>query len=371
MLFLLYSSFLYKFLFNRLGEEAVVFIGGAIYIVSYLMLSTSKWKRIDVTLLLFLAWGGLSVIWAAEPYDSLLRWLILCLTVTTTKLLAESTTIDFDGIFLRFIIAGLAITFVSFVIAPGYAFRGGNITGLFYSKNDLGIFLGISVLFLLLNPKAKSTLMRALAGTCFLLLVAINAKTVIAIVTLTYILYLIRLVELIKSIGSSFRKFSLVAKWVTLLLISIAVYFTPRFFNFLQSTVVDEFMTGRGFLWKLSLSRENAGGAFGNGFGTHWLDESLLEGGLESVQNQWIQTIEQAHNGYLEIYMNLGWVGILLLLLFIVSNLTKLLHSKFAFFMTIFMIIHNISESTWMWGMHFLFVIYLFVVFSNSRSHAT
>jgi O-antigen ligase len=46
----------------------------------------------------------------------------------------------------------------------------------------------------------------------------------------------------------------------------------------------------------------------GRGFESFWLGNRL-----EAVWNMSVQGIQEDHNGYIELYLNLGWIGLLLL----------------------------------------------------------
>jgi O-antigen ligase len=66
-------------------------------------------------------------------------------------------------------------------------------------------------------------------------------------------------------------------------------------------------LTGRVGIWKAVLSLQT-NPLFGTGFESFWLGSRL--------QRVWDMTatgIQEAHNGYLEVYLNLGWIGIILL----------------------------------------------------------
>jgi O-antigen ligase len=54
---------------------------------------------------------------------------------------------------------------------------------------------------------------------------------------------------------------------------------------------------------------------FGTGFESFWLGSRL-----ETVWNMSVKGIQEAHNGYIELYLNLGCVGLLLLGWLIVSG---------------------------------------------------
>lgn len=58
----------------------------------------------------------------------------------------------------------------------------------------------------------------------------------------------------------------------------------------------------------------------GRGFESFWLGWRLLK-----VQNAYRFQLQEAHNGYLEIYLNLGWIGIALLATLVVTGYQNVL----------------------------------------------
>ena len=66
-------------------------------------------------------------------------------------------------------------------------------------------------------------------------------------------------------------------------------------------------LTGRTTIWKAVLSL-HTNPLVGTGFESFWLG-----GRLEAVWNMSVRGIQEAHNGFIELYLNLGWVGLLLL----------------------------------------------------------
>src|SRR5579863_150693 len=84
--------------------------------------------------------------------------------------------------------------------------------------------------------------------------------------------------------------------------------------NIVGSLGRDSTMTGRTGIWKAVLS---VGGnpLIGTGFESFWMGERL-----HRVWDLTAKGIQEAHNGYLEVYLNLGWIGIGLLALVIASG---------------------------------------------------
>ena len=73
-------------------------------------------------------------------------------------------------------------------------------------------------------------------------------------------------------------------------------------------------LTGRTTIWKAVLSL-HTNPLIGTGFESFWLGNRL-----QAVWNMSVKGIQEAHNGFIELYLNLGWVGLLLLGWLIVSG---------------------------------------------------
>jgi len=75
----------------------------------------------------------------------------------------------------------------------------------------------------------------------------------------------------------------------------------------------DARLTGRTDIWK-ALVNADSNPVLGSGFESFWLGERL-----DKIRDAFSgNLLNEAHNGYLEVYLNLGWVGLILtgLLLF-------------------------------------------------------
>jgi exopolysaccharide production protein ExoQ len=80
----------------------------------------------------------------------------------------------------------------------------------------------------------------------------------------------------------------------------------------------DPTLTGRTAIWNLVLSLRGSA-LVGTGFESFWLGQRLVD--VWTV----MPGIQEAHNGYLEIYLNLGWVGIFLLGVLIVTGYRRVM----------------------------------------------
>jgi O-antigen ligase len=92
----------------------------------------------------------------------------------------------------------------------------------------------------------------------------------------------------------------------TVLCVSASVLFFDVGGGALVTMGRDPTLTGRTGIWDVTL-RFAANPFFGAGFESFWLGERLL-----NIWNIYPWHPNQAHNGYLEIFLNLGWVGMAL-----------------------------------------------------------
>jgi O-antigen ligase len=80
----------------------------------------------------------------------------------------------------------------------------------------------------------------------------------------------------------------------------------------------DPTLTGRTEVWNL-IVKYNPNSVIGAGFESFWLGDRL-----ESIL-QVLPGLNQAHDGYIEIYLNLGWIGVILLAAIIVTGFRKIM----------------------------------------------
>jgi exopolysaccharide production protein ExoQ len=139
----------------------------------------------------------------------------------------------------------------------------------------------------------------------------------------------------------------------------------------------DATLTGRTTIWNIVLGL--AGNPFvGTGFESFWLG-----GRLQSIWDSYGLHILEAHNGYLDVYLNLGWIGVILLAFLIATGYRNVVRAfrqdpgtggvRLAFFVT--GIVYNFTESGFstMFPVWILFLLAITAVpksyrFAKSRS---
>lgn len=98
----------------------------------------------------------------------------------------------------------------------------------------------------------------------------------------------------------------------------IALFFNPGG-GLVQSLGKDPTLTGRKEIWDLVLGL-HSNPLIGTGFETFWLG-SRLEFMHHALVNQ---IINEAHNGWIEVYLNLGWAGICFIALLVVTGYKRI-----------------------------------------------
>jgi len=99
-----------------------------------------------------------------------------------------------------------------------------------------------------------------------------------------------------------------------ILAVSASALFSGAGGGVLQAMGRDPTLTGRTGIWDAVIS-VSADPVLGTGYESFWLGDRL-----EKVWAMTMDGLQEAHNGYLEVYLNLGWVGVTLLAVLIVTG---------------------------------------------------
>jgi len=134
----------------------------------------------------------------------------------------------------------------------------------------------------------------------------------------------------------------------------------------------DSTLTGRTEIWADVLAIASRSPIVGVGFGAFWIGR--LVNIPWTLHFTW--TLGQAHNGYLDTYLQLGWLGIICLSGLILTTVPKIGHAvkedfeygrfRLVFFLVILFV--NLTESTFLRGDHHLWFIFLLAIISLSRT---
>ncbi len=219
-------------------------------------------------------------------------------------------------------------------LAPGWA-------GIFPTKNYLGNIMAIGVTTLLLERGRWSLTRVAKLCLCVALMFLSQSFTAVvgAAVCAVAIFYLGR---------TRRQKLLLVGTSVSLLvLVSVTL---PNFIALLLgASGKNTTLTGRDVIWAFALKYIALRPAFGYGFSGFWIAQQ--DAALEYLG--W--NPNQAHNGFLDLALQEGLVGVGILLVVFYTALRRSLRQmrngdatgagRFSLIMLIFLIVHNVSEA--------------------------
>jgi O-antigen ligase len=306
---------------------------GGLTVAGALVLNTrsrqvKEFLRENVPLIVFFAYCALSITWSDAPFIALKRWikslgdLVMIMVVLTDPfpLIAVRRVLTRAA----FLILPVSVLFILCFPGLGSAFMPEDGTIMYFGvttfKNELGMVcmvLGLSALWAFLNayldratPHRAGRLFAygAMIGTTVWLIVRADSMTSLSCFGLAGAV----MVLLSQGWTTQWKKSAHVILW--------SAFAVPLFALFLDTvgTLVHTLgrngtLTGRTDIWKAVLAM-HTNPLLGTGFESFWLG-----GRLERVWNMSVQGIEEAHNGYLEIYLNLGWIGVFLLIWLLVS----------------------------------------------------
>src|SRR2546426_135997 len=278
--------------------------------------------RANGPLLVFLFYCAVSILWSDYPFVAFKRWtkfvgdLVMVLVVLTDPepIAALRRFAARSG----FLLIPLSILLIGFYPGVGWLYDPWTgttyYTGAAHNKNGLGyicLIFGLGSWWCFLEALRDEERDRAtgpliahgtiLAMTVWLFYM-IDSATSLACFLVGGVL-----IALTSRRGSAFRPaaaYILTAGIVALLLLGLLF---DSEVVLIQTMGRDMTLTGRTQLWK-DLLRITADPWIGTGFESFWLGERV-----KSLWSQYLWHPNQAHNGYLEGFLNLGWIGVALL----------------------------------------------------------
>jgi len=263
-------------------------------------------------------WALFSASWSLLPEVSLRR----CIGLLGTILVGMFVATRFEPKTQIRIVAycmgiAAAASLVACLLFPKYAIAPtGEWTGVFYQKNALGHPMALGVLsftFLAFGQKKGRLALIFMAVFCGgMLLMSRSVTAMIVCVTMLLVLrfrkWLLLRTRRLVAIGAVFLTIAIPA----------GIYAIQHIDAILKVMGRDTTLTGRIPLWNVVLEEIAARPMLGYGYSSFWLSAE----GARIQQNLGWQIIH-AHNGYLEITLEIGLVGTALLLLGAAINIFR------------------------------------------------
>ncbi len=373
---------------DRIFFLSFIIIG--LFILSRRKINWSLIFKRNVWIFLFFYYCGISILWSDFPGVAFKRWIKeIGNLVMVLVILTESYPVEAIKTVIRrcaYVLIPLSILFYKYYPDLGrlYSPGGGQAyTGVTTSKNQLGALCFICGFFFFWNlltiwrKKNKSVdKNEVLVHILFLiiifwLLTRVNSATSYALLIIGFIL-LICLFMMKKKI-----KYLGIIIFHTVLIV-FAIYESVDTIGIITDALGrDTTLTGRTDIWDEVLEVK-INPIIGTGYDSFWLGERA-----EPFWDKYYWNPNQAHNGYLETYLNLGFIGLFCLIgviIFAYKNISRelLFDFEFARFRMAFLVMvlfYNITEAAFE-GLSLIWFMFLLVAIevpriSNFQIHGT
>ena len=283
--------------------------------------------RANAPILIFFSYCALSVLWSDYPFIALKRWVkAVGDVVMVVIVLTDPDRLNAIKKFLArvgFVLVPLSILFIKYYPDLGRSYNqwtwipmycgvtlGKNLLGMTCLITGLGSVWRLVAAYQSRNSKTRSRQMiahGALVAMVVWLFVMANSMTSLSCFVMASGLIVL----------TSLPRVARRPVVVNLLVIAIVGLSSVALFvpgaGLVKSLGRDSTLTGRTTIWEVVISLAGSP-LFGTGFESFWLGQRL-----QRVWDMTEQGIQEAHNGYLEVYLNLGWIGVALLAVIIVT----------------------------------------------------
>lgn len=289
----------------------------------------SRLLRANAPILLFFLYCAASILWSDYPEIAFKRWIkalgdvvMVMVVLTDHDRLAAVRRILARGGFLLIPLSVLLIKYAP-ELSKGYKAASGEAvySGVAMHKNMLGItclIFGLGSLWRFLSAfrdREDAHRMHKLIAHGTLLAMTLWLFWMANSMTSFFCFLLGSGLLMATSFRVLVRRLSVVHFLVATV---VSVSLCTLFFGFgsvaLDTMGRDPSLTGRTAIWDLVLSL-SGNPFYGTGFESFWLGPRLAK-----VWSLYWWHPNEAHNGYLEVYLNLGWIGLFLLAILIIKG---------------------------------------------------
>jgi O-antigen ligase len=292
--------------------------------------------RANIPILAYFLYCAVSVLWSEYPSVGFKRWfralgdVVMVFVILTDPHWRESAIRLLKRV--GFVLLPMSILVIRYFSEIGRAYSpwdgSPSWTGVTTSKNLLGM---ISLLFGLASEwQLIQWFLSPKAGRAWGVMIANG----VVLSTAGYLLHTAHSATSVAcfALGSAvmiFASVRAVARRSFLIHIAVGsvvfLAFSSLFLNLGSSLVEglgrDSSLTGRTDIWNIVLSLVT-NPILGTGYESFWLGWRL-----EKMRRIYWNNVNQAHNGYLEVYLNLGWVGISFLTVALLSGYRRVVES--------------------------------------------
>lgn len=350
--------------------------------------------RNNLFLVLFFAYMAASILWSDYNFVSFKRYIkvigsiVMALVVLTDERPLEATFTVLRRCLYVHLPMSIICTRYFREIGIAYSYDGSGLSwnGIATSKNTLGQIAMIGVIYFLWEVRRNWPKVRWRNLHLLYLLMALYllkgggdsvSMTSVSVAALAVVIFL--RIQALRDRPHKIKKFvyivfgAIIALIALVLTHSVANFDAESIFGHIITTFGrDITLTDRTFIWQGVYEAASKNPIFGVGIGGFWIGQTA-----NIAWGSWFTwTLGQAHSGYVDTYLQLGLVGLILLFGVFFATLPRLLGSlgenfDFACFRITILITTmfvNITESTYLRGDHqFWFVMMLVIWFVPAK----
>jgi exopolysaccharide production protein ExoQ len=314
-------------------------------------------KVIPMTLGLLLAWSLVSAAWAITPDLTARRAAAQIVFATSVLLSVDTLGYARAGRLLGFVLIGvLAVNWISIPLIPTAVHAAnevdpsliGDWRGLYIQKNAAGAVTALTIMMMIFFSPVKSRWLTAALVTAALgFLIMTRSKTSLGLLPVA--------IAVGALYGVCWRNY--LTRGIFLILAAIILYCGAVFLSFNIDWLARLFenpaeFTGRTEIWKADLAFLGDHFWLGGGFGVS-SDTTAISFLQNYVSSLWVREIGSTHNGYLDVAVNLGVIGLVLTTAAVIVRPLMLLWpldedgvEKAGFCaIVVFVLLHNLTES--------------------------
>jgi O-antigen ligase len=366
------------------GNIRLQLSGGLVYLMTAFLILVRLEKFLsfgqrNFAMIVFLAVPLLSVVWSIAPDVTARRAIALAGTSLFGMYLAFALPVERVIRILAVVYSITAIvSLIVIIILPTYGtHQFGNYAGLwrglYAQKNEFGATMAMAAIVIFLCPKHTSKerlLGRIMVVLCVLLMVMSESRA--AWVSFASVC----LVGLaIKSVSGQGATTSVKVGLTIAASVVVIVLLIKNLVPLLEMIGKDPTLSGRTDIWVLALDRAAERPILGYGYRAYWIDENkdrlqLIEG--------WFDYINHGHNTYLDLYVELGYLGclgfLIVMLAFFIKITRRIKYSNdyinlWAVSSMFFILIRGTAESTILQhaDINWVLFVYFFALFQGYR----
>jgi exopolysaccharide production protein ExoQ len=336
-----------------------------------------------ICLFAYLAFAGVSVLWAFSPDRSLIRFVQQVMVITSIVLpamLSARAANMIRGLFLCFAFAlilnipfvlGGYVTIVPYASSHGSVLVNIGYQGYFIGKNYLGECAALALLLSfheMLYRGWRRAFGFIIAVIAIILLFLSSCKTALGLALISPFLAAFALIT---------RKITRLSPAIILLSIPLCYILLSSVSNFNMNRISyilygDSTLTGRTIIWDFAQSEIDRRPFLGWGYQSFW----LVPGSPAVVDALgWVKMMPNSHNGYYDTMLEMGYVGLAFLLVFVLATLHAVgrvadrdpARARLVLSVVVFIILYNYFESYWMRGFEFLWVVFVILAAEIGR----